>query len=234
MSAQKGVDIDAIAIYPSPSRETLEQALRSALTAAGYTPLTSIDDVKLDALLEWCEPSERCVAITLPRSSTEDAQPWRLIYDTEFCSAHLACALSAAFPESLVAFFNLQEERDATLSLYKAREPQFVFSVNTGALDGLIADGTQNDATALKALLPGALNEAEIAKHLETLAARTEGLRLKPHGPRTGGVYDALQSIAKLAGAPKLYRFFEGWLRSDLDWDEDDVETVLAFRKGQR
>jgi hypothetical protein len=230
MSVQKGVDLDVIALHPSPGREAMEAAVRSAMSALEYAPLASINDVRLDALLEWCEPGERCVAITLPRSTIEGGQPWRLLYDTEFCSANLARALSAAFPEGIVAYFNLQEERDATLAVYRASEARFVFSINADALDGLLAGGEKNDAATLLGLLPGGISEAELSRHLEALAARVEGQRIKPHGPRTGGVYDAIQSIAKLAGSPKLYRFFEGWLRSDLDWDEDDVETVLAFR----
>jgi hypothetical protein len=233
MNAQRGVDIDAIAIFPSPERAALEAAIRAGMNAHGFDSLASIDDVKLDALLEWCEPSERCVAITLPRTSDagSNAREWRLLYDTEFSSAQLAQVLSAAFPKSLIVYFNIQESTDATLALYRANAPLFVLSANAAAVESLNAGGTKSDALTLSQSLPGDLLESELAPFLESIIARIAGEKIKPHGPRSGGVYDAMQSIARRAGMPKLYRFFEGWLRSDLDWDEDDVETVLAFRK---
>jgi hypothetical protein len=85
------------------------------------------------------------------------------------------------------------------------------------------------------AALAAALNCPQKAALLEdcftTISAKIPGEKAGTRGRHRGGVYDAVQAIAAHAGMPRLYRFFEGWMKSDLDWDEDNVEIVKAYRR---
>jgi hypothetical protein len=83
--------------------------------------------------------------------------------------------------------------------------------------------------------LAQALGRAEKAAALQdlfqTIAAKIPGEAAGTRGRKKGGVYDAVQGIGTIAGLPRLFRFFEGWMKSNLDWDEDKVANVLAFRR---
>jgi hypothetical protein len=232
----RGTDIDAIALYPPPEPAALKAALEGALRAQHFDPLLSIDALRMDALLEWCEPGERCVAVTLPRSSddakTATPRAWQLLYDTEFNSAQLALALSAALPGSTALYFNLQEGADGTVAAFRDGKTQALFCADMKLVNALPpSSAPRASAAEFAKALPVACELTALEKALALLAERQPGERVKKMGPRVGGSGDALQALAHALGCPHLYRFFEGWMKSDLDWDEDDVETVLAFRR---
>jgi len=246
-----GVDLDAITLHPPLPLEKIQAVVAVQLARDGYRPLEHIDALQLDSLLEWCEPSERCVAVSAPLTSdpegktfesdpngtavtTEgvnvpDPRLWQLVYDTRFSSLNLANALHAAFPETTVLYFNLQEARDATVAVFRddvragfAAEPSRVEAFESLELAPI-------DTQLLKEFLPGDAPTVALRECMNVLKERIAGERVKKMQPRSGGAYDALQRLAKLAGTPHLYRFFEGWMKSDLDWDEDKIEAVWAF-----
>lgn len=245
----RGVDVDAICISPPLEPEELGAAAGDILSVAGYAPLASIAEVQLDTMLEWCVPGERCVAVThaadvSPASNTQsDGTPaarnaWQVVYDTQFSHAALADALSKAFPERLIVQFNLQEEVDLTLRVLQRDSTLYEFS-NAPAFFNwgrCIAQKetpalARVDIPALVEALGRPLDAADAGKCFQTIGAKTLGERTRPKGKHSGGVYDALQSLAGGMGMPRLYRFFEGWMKSDLDWDEDNVARVFAYRK---
>lgn len=234
MSA-RGVDVDAICVSPALQPEELGAAADEILSSAGYTRLASIDEIKLDTMLEWCVPGERCIAATEPFETSSAS--WQVIYDTQFSHGALADALSKAFPDRLIAQFNLQEEVDLTLRILQRDSTLYEFSngptfFNWGRciaqkeIPGL----ARVDIAALVEALGRPVDASAAAKHFLTISAKTLGERTRPKGKHTGGVYDAMQALAGEMGLPRLYRFFEGWMKSDLDWDEDNVAQVWAYR----
>lgn len=248
-----GVDLDVLALHPQQPLEKIEAAVAAHITADGFRHLENIDAMKLDSLLEWCEESERCIAVSAPLSSdppgrmfvsdpngTEvtkegvdvpDPRLWQLVYDTQFSSLKLAAALHAAFPEATLLYFNLQEARDATLAIFRD-DIRAGFSAEPSRVEDFDAlELGPVDTQLLKEFLPGDAPTVALRETLALLKARIPGERTSKMQPRSGGAYDALQALAKLAGAPHLYRFFEGWMKSDLDWEEDKVAAVWAFTK---
>jgi hypothetical protein len=234
---QRGVDLDAIVIHPPLAPEAIRPVVDAVMARENLRPLESIDAIQLDSLLEWCEPTERCVAVAHPASADENGPQWQLVYDTRFCSLALTQALAAAFPQATIFYFNLQEDRDGTLAIFR-NGTRMAFCADARMIEGFspYAFGAL-DAVAYKAALPvpflgGNLRSDMILGSLETVVARTPS---EPHPVssgkkgRLGGVYNALQVLARAANMPRLYRFFEGWMRSDLDWDEDNIEAVWAY-----
>jgi hypothetical protein len=246
-----GVDLDVLALHPPQPIDKIEAAVAALTAKDGFRRLATIDALKLDSLLEWCEPSERCIAVSAPLSSdppgrmfvsdpngTEvtkegvdvpDPRLWQLVYDTQFSSLKLAAALHAAFPEATILYFNLQEARDGTLAIFRD-DIRAGFSAEPSRVEDFEAlDLGPIDTQLLKEFLPGDAPTVALRETIALLKARIAGERVKKMQPRTGGAYDALQALAKLAGTPHLYRFFEGWMKSDLDWDEDKIAAVWAF-----
>jgi hypothetical protein len=233
----RGVDVDAICVSPPLEPDELGPAAGEILSAAGFAPLASIDEVLLDTMLEWCKPGERCIAATEPFESKTGA-PWQILYDTQFSHAAFAEALSKAFPDRLIVQFNLQEEVDLTLRVLQRDAALYEFSNAPGFFNWgrciaqkEIPGLARVDIAAFIESLGRPVNAAASAHCFQTITAKTLGERTRPKGKHTGGAYDAMQALAAEMGLPRLYRFFEGWMKSDLDWDEDNVAQVWAFRK---
>jgi len=228
----RGVDLDAIAISPAPELERLTGAISEAAGDSGFAPLESIDAVLLDMLLEWHIDGERCIAVTNPKGA------WRIIYDTHFSHGALADALARALPDALVMQFNLQEQVDLTLRLLRGERTLYEYSnaaefFKWGRCLGK-AEPMQlarPETAALAAAISHPEAESALQDLFQTISAKIPGEAAGTRGRKKGGVYDAVQALGTHAGLPRLYRFFEGWMKSSLDWDEDDVATVLAFRR---
>jgi len=228
----RGVDLDVIAIKPAQEATVLLPLVDKALAQAGYDKLSSIDEIKLDLLNEWLHDGERCVALTQTRGG------WQYLYDTTFSTAELAGPLSRQLPASLVLQMNLQEQTDFTLRVLQGGEA--LAEVSRGA--DFFARPQEHDRTsvrawdsaqapALAALLK--VDAPELAASVALIAKGEKGERTGK-GPRVhyaGGVQDAVQEFAAALGMPHVYRFFEGWMKSDLDWAEDEVVTVHAYRR---
>ena len=228
----RGVDLDAIGISPAPDLAELETLIAAGATERGFTRLASIDDVLLDMLMEWHIEGERCVAIGEPVNN------WRVVYDTQFSHGALADAIARGLPESVVFQVNLQEQVDLTLRILRGERTIYEYSNAPGFFNWGRCLG-QNEPTQLSrtecAILAEALGHSEKVAEVEELfkliVAKKPGEDIGTRGRKKGGVYDAVQGVATIAGLPRLYRFFEGWMKSNLDWDEDKVANVLAFRK---
>ena len=228
----RGVDLDVTAIKPAQDAHALLPLVDRALAQAGYDKLSSIDEIKLDLLAEWLHEGERCVALTQTRGE------WQYLYDTAFSSAELADPLSAAIPGSLVLQFNLQEGTDFTFRALKAGTPLAEFSRSPQHFEWRpghdmkkVGPWSLASPLALSELLrvPVARLQALIA----AFSSGEKGERVG-QGPRVrhvGGVQDAVQDFAEALDMPHVYRFFEGWMKSDLDWVEDEVVTVHAYRR---
>ena len=231
----RGVDLDAIAISPVPELAELEALITSGAADRGYTRLASIDEVLLDMLMEWHIEGERCVSIGEPISNGGN---WRVLYDTQFSHGALADALARGLPNSLVFQVNLQEQVDLTLRVLRGERTVYEYSNAPGFFNWGRCLG-QNEPAQLARTECAALAEAlglpgktaEIEELFKLIVAKKPGEDIGTRGRKKGGVYDAVQGLATLAGIPRLYRFFEGWMKSNLDWDEDKVANVLAFRK---
>lgn len=228
----RGVDLDCIAISPAPEIEALSAVIRGAASEQDFSALGSIDEVLLDILMEWHVEGERCIAITNPKGK------FRIIYDTQFSQGALAAAIAREMPEHLVIQFNLQEQVDCTLRILRGERTLYEYSNAPQFFNWGRCIGKEEPAQLARPELPllaESIGNRECVTALQelfqTIAAKIPGEAAGTRGRKRGGVYDAVQALAGLAGLPRLYRFFEGWMKSNLDWDEDDVETVLAFRK---
>lgn len=228
----RGVDVDVICFSPAPAAQALRESLDGSMSASGLSRLNSIDDLLLDELMEWILPGQRCVAIT------EDRGGWQFLYDTEFNKAALADALSIALPDCAIVQFNLQEETDLTLRVLRGGAAVFEYSnapsfFNWGRCIGMneAVNLARTDVPALVEALDRPLDKTLLGASFQTISAKTLGDATGPRKKHKNGVYDAMQDIAREMGMPRLYRFFEGWMKSDLDWDEDAVEEVLAYRE---
>ena len=249
MTPPRAVDLDAIAIAPAPEIVALSGAIADAAVERGFKRLESIDAILLDTLMEWHVDGERCIAIsgaglsarTNPadsvRAGTEARTTYRIVYDTHFSHAALADAIARALPEQLVMQFNLQEQVDFTLRILRGERTLYEYSnapsfFNWGRCIGHAepAQLARPETAALAAAIGHPEKEAALQDLFQTISAKVPGESAGTRGRKKGGVYDAVQALAGHAGLPRLYRFFEGWMKSSLDWDEDDVETVLAFR----
>jgi hypothetical protein len=229
----RGVDLDVIALSPAPDETALRLAIDGALKDAGCAKLGSIEEIRLDLLNEWLMPGERCVAITEVRNG------WQFLYDTDFSVSSLSDAVARALPETLLLHFNLQEETDFTLRILRgnrviqeySNEPaSFNWGRCLGKSEAL--NLARHDAALIAETAGKPDLAAAIDAHFAVIRSKQKGERVGS-GPRSrykGGAQDAVQSLAKDLGMPRLYRFFEGWMKSDLDWDEDEVQTVLAYR----
>ncbi len=228
----RGVDLDAIGISPAPDLAELETLIAAGATERGFTRLASIDDVLLDMLMEWHIEGERCVAIGEPVNN------WRVVYDTQFSHGALADAIARGLPGSLVFQVNLQEQVDLTLRILRGERTIYEYSNGPGFFNWGRCLG-QNEPAQLSrtecAILAEALGHpeklAEVEDLFKLIVAKKPGEDIGTRGRKKGGVYDAVQGVATIAGLPRLYRFFEGWMKSNLDWDEDKVANVLAFRR---
>jgi len=232
----RGVDVDAICVSPPLEAEELGAAATEILSAAGFAPLASIDEVHLDTMLEWCVPGERCIAAT-EAFDAANGDAWQVLYDTQFSHAAFADALTKAFPERWIVQFNLQEEVDLTLRVLQRDSTLYEFSNAPGFFNWgrciaqkEIPGLARVDVPGLVEVLGRKLDAARVTQCFDIIGAKTLGERTRPKGKHTGGVYDAMQSLAGEMSLPRLYRFFEGWMKSDLDWDEDNVAKVWAFR----
>jgi hypothetical protein len=177
-------------------------------------------------------PGERCLAISRPRDR------WQLVYDTNFSIAAAADLLSRELPSSTIAQFNLQEQVDLTIRVLKNGSALFEYSNEPGFFNWGRCVGksempllSRPDASALVLALGISDPSLSLAPHMETIRQKTRGEPTGRMGTFRGGVQDAVQSIAAIAGMPRLYRFFEGWMKSDLDWEEDGVLEVRAYRQ---
>ncbi|HYG74274.1 MAG TPA: hypothetical protein VEK08_04640 [Planctomycetota bacterium] len=228
--------MDAICLSPGVDVDALRESVSELLSVDGYQPLASIGEVLLEPMMEWCLPSERCVTVTEIFAS--DGGNWQIVYDTQFSTAQLADALSREFPDQRIIQFNLQEEVDLTLRVLHGDGAIFEYSNAPSYFNWGRCLGRSEAERLARIDIPafiealGRMANAEMIKgNFATVAAKTLGTRKGPKGKHSGGVYDAMQAIASEAGLPRLYRFFEGWMKSDLDWDEDNVAAVFAFRK---
>jgi hypothetical protein len=232
MAEARGVDLDVIALSPPPAPDALQKTIDSAIIEAGFTRLNGIDEIHLDIMAEWLVPGERCVAVSQPRGA------WQLVYDTQFNIAAVADALSRELPGITVVQFNLQERVDLTMRVLKNGSAVYEYSnapsfFNWGRCVGkseapLLA---RPDAAALATALDILHKASALEPMLAIVKDKKLGERSGAMGAYCGGVMDAVQAIASEAGMPKLYRFFEGWMKSDLDWEEDGVREVRAFRQ---
>jgi hypothetical protein len=228
----RGVDLDAIAITPLLPLEALIAAADSTLDEQKFEKLASIDAILMDELMEWLLPGERCVALTEPQGD------YRIVYDTTFSHGALADGLAKVLPEALIVQFNVQEQVDFTLRILRGERTLYEYS-NAPSFFKWGRCLAKNEVPQLArpetAALAAALNCPQKAALLEdcftTISAKIPGEKSGTRGRHRGGVYDAVQAIAAHAGMPRLYRFFEGWMKSDLDWDEDNVEIVKAYRR---
>jgi hypothetical protein len=228
----RGVDVDVICLSPAPDAAALREAIDGVLAADHLKRLKSIDDLLLDELMEWILPGQRCVAITEVRND------WQYLYDSTFNVAMLADGLSRALPESTLIQFNLQEETDLTLRVLKKDAVLFEYSnapsfFNWGRCIGKSEATTlaRIDLSSFIEACGRPMDKAVLADCFQVFAAKTLGEVSGPKKRHKDGVYDAMQTLAQQMNMPRLYRFFEGWMKSDLDWDEDDVIDVLAYRQ---
>ena len=228
----RGVDLDVIGLFPIPPLDALRAALDGVAQDAGLRALASIDEIKLDLLAEWLMPGERCIALT------EEQNGWQLVYDTDFSHAALADGLSRALPETLLVQINLQEEvgltlrvlkKDTALHEYSNAPAHFNWGRCLGKAEALRLE--RPDPAGLAEAVGGGVRAAALAGHLEIIRAKTRGEPAGTRGRFAGGVRDSVQALAVELGMPRLYRFFEGWMKSDLDWDEDNVLDVRPYRK---
>ena len=231
----RGVEIDCLCLYPAQPREKLRGVLEECAAPAGFRALKAIDEILLNSMMEWLLPGERCMA------ASNAVADWQLIYDTDFSHAALANALSNALPECLIVQFNLQEQYDFTLRVLRDDNALYEYSnspsfFNWGRCLGQ-AEATRiqrPDAPALAQAVgqPAATETlADFFSMLEKAVQKRPAASTKKT-KRNRTVYDAVQSLARNLGMPKPYRFFEGWMRSDLDWAEDNIVDVLALRQG--
>ena len=228
----RGVDVDVVCLSPAPDADSRREAVDGVLSADNLKRLKSIDDLLLDELMEWILPGQRCIAITEVRND------WQFFYDSTFNTAMLADGLSRALPGSTVIQFNLQEETDLTLRVLRNDSVLFEYSNAPSFFNWGRCIGKSEAATLARIDLPAfieavgrPLDSKVLADCFEVFAARTLGEVSGPKKRHKDGVYDAMQLLAQQMRMPRLYRFFEGWMKSDLDWDEDDVEEVLAYRQ---
>ena len=228
----RGVMLDCVCLFPPPPAAELSAALDESVCAAGYTRLKSIDDVLLDEMLEWLLPGERCVAICAPQARAQ------MLYDTNFNQAALTDALARAMPETVLAHFNLQEGTDFTLRVVRAETVLQEYSnapsfFNWGRCLGK-AESVEMQRPDLKALSQAfgtGLNVENLDSLFKTIAARAPRENTDRNDDvKDTRIYDAVQGLARELGLPRLYRFFEGWAKSDLDWEEDNVQNVCAYR----
>ncbi|HYF51769.1 MAG TPA: hypothetical protein VEJ63_20300 [Planctomycetota bacterium] len=226
----RGVDLDVTAIRPAHDPEALLSLVDCALDAIGFEKLPSIEALRLDFLTEWLKEGDRCVALTQTRNG------WQYLYDTTFSTAELANAVSAGLRDTLVLQFNLQEETDFTFRVVKGGTALMEFSRGAEHFGWTGAAGKASSWDATRAeTIAGVLGASAkaLAAPLEKIKAGQKGERVGK-GPRVryvGGVQDGVQEFAAALGMPHLYRFFEGWMKSDLDWEEDEVNTVRAYRR---
>jgi hypothetical protein len=168
---------------------------------------------------------------------TEPQKDFRIVYDTTFSHAALADALTRALPETLIVQFNVQEQVDFTLrvlrgsrTLYEYSNAPSFFSWGRCLAKSEAPQLARPETQALAAALNVPGKAAALEDCFTTISAKIAGEKSGTRGRHRGGVYDAVQTVASLAAMPRLYRFFEGWMKSDLDWDEDNVEIVNAYR----
>jgi hypothetical protein len=228
----RGVDLDAIAISPVPDLAELASANNASAEERGFKKLASINDVLLDTLMEWHIDGERCIALSEPRGA------WRIVYDTQFSHSALADTIAREIPDALVLQFNLQEQVDFTLralrgerTLYEYSNAPSFFNWGRCLANSEPSQLARPECAALAATIGKPECAAALQDVFQTITNKIPGEAAGTRGRKRGGVYDAAQAIAAHAGLPRLYRFFEGWMKSDLDWVEDNIETVLAFRR---
>lgn len=233
----RGVDIDAIYISPSPDAASLSLALIETASDRNYSKLNSVDDLLMDTLYEWIIPGERCIAYTEPMRAAGSVADCRIVYDTVFSDVALADQLARALRQARVMQFNLQEQLDFTFRIVQNESVLFEYSNAPGTFNwgrcigkGEPAQLGQFDSAVLLEAAGYKADAGRLAACFEIFKARRLGEHVAK-GKYKGGVFDAVQDLAATLGVPKLYRFFQGWLRSDLDWDEDNIENVLSFRK---
>lgn len=233
----RGVDIEAIYISPCPDAVALSQALVDAASDKNYSSLNSVDDLLMDSLCEWIISGERCIAYTELQRASGAATECRIVYDTTFNECALTDQISRALPQAHVMQFNLQEQVDFTFRILQNESVLFEYSNAPGAFNwgrcigkGEAVQLGQVDLAVLAEACGGKPDAARLAACFDVFKTRCIGENVAK-GKYANGVYDSVQDLAAALGVPKLYRFFQGWLRSDLDWDEDNVENVLVFRK---
>lgn len=227
----RGVDLDAIALTPAPALDEIVAAVDGVLKDQKFKKLPSVDAILMDELMEWLIPGERCVAIAKPHGN------YRVLYDTRFSQAAFADALAQALPETLIAQFNVQEQTDFSLRILRGPHVLYEYSnapsfFNWGRCLGKseAVQLTRPETAALATVLDCAQYAPEIERCFTTVSAKIVGEKSETRGRHRGGVFDAVQTIAGHAGMPRLFRFFEGWMKSGLDWDEDRIEIVNAYR----
>ena len=204
----RGVDVDAICVTPPVPVEAIRDAARDALATADFRALESIDGILLEPMMEWCLPSERCVAVTdaFPSAAGE----WQIVYDTAFNGAFLADALSRAFPDRRIVQFNLQEETDFTLRVLQRDSALYEYSsahsfFNWGRCVGKTESARLEriDIPALIEALSQPADAAEMKSCFDIIAAKTLGVRKSSKGKHAGGVYDAMQTTG-LSGTQRV------------------------------
>lgn len=229
--ANRGVDVDVLCAIPAPPLEELSRIFDALLKPAGFARLKSVDELQLDALMEWHTPDERCIAVAQPAGDA------LLIYDSHFSHSALADALSRELPGTLLVQVNVQEASDVTLRLLRSDAVLLEYSNAPGFFNWGRCIGKNEpvqlarlDAEQLLRAAERGGDAAVIAKCLQMIASKNKGER-RSNGRYSGGVLDAVQEVAAQLKLPRLYRFFEGWMKSNLDWDEDAVRDVFAYRK---